>query len=269
MDSLLALSWPVRLVVLAAAIFGSVALLTALGFFVQRRLAHRKIFAVALTPGQHRRELGNALVFLSLLSLAATAYLGAGWVDWSAEGWAAGLCTFFLCWFGFDAYYYLLHRAMHTRALLRFHREHHRSRVTTPLTAFSTSVPECLGWLVGYAVVPLAMTAAGLRVHATGFAVYLLYNFLGNVLGHVDCEVVPAFGRRRLHSWTAHPIVYHALHHARFNGHYSFCATFMDRGLGSEWSDWPELHARVLAGRPLTSLQQRGGGETGGSPHMS
>lgn len=26
----------------------------------------------------------------------------------------------------------------------------------------------------------------------------------------------------------------------------------------AEWSDWPELHARVLAGEPLTGLKQRG-----------
>ncbi|MDC0666510.1 sterol desaturase family protein [Nannocystis radixulma] len=258
MDSLIALTWPVRLLVVATFVFTSVAVFTALAFALQRRLAHRRIFAVPLPPGQHRRELNNALVFLALLSLAATSWLGAGWVDWSGAGWASGLATFFLCWFGFDVYYYLLHRAMHTRGLIRFHREHHLSHVTTPLSAFSTSVPECLGWLVGYALVPLVMTAVGLPVHATGFVVYMLYNFLGNVLGHVDCEVVPAFGRERRHSWTAHPILFHALHHARYTGHYSFCATFMDRTLGSEWSDWPELHARVLAGQPLTSLKQRG-----------
>jgi hypothetical protein len=32
----------------------------------------------------------------------------------------------------------------------------------------------------------------------------------------------------------------------------------MDRLGGSEWRDWPDLHARVLAGDALTSLKQRG-----------
>ena len=258
MDLLIALPWPVRLAALAALLFGAAAAFTGLAFALERRLAHRRIFAIALHPGQRRRELTNALVFLSLLTIAATAYLGAGWVDWSGRGWAAGLVTFFACWFGFDVYYYLLHRAMHTRALIRVHREHHASHVTTPLTAFSTSIPECLDWIVGYALVPLGMTGLGLAVHPTGFLAYLLYNFWGNILGHVNSEVIPAFVARRVHSWTAHPIIYHSLHHARYTGHYSFCATFMDRTLGSEWSDWPELHARVVAGEPLTSLKQRG-----------
>lgn len=258
MATLIALSWPLRLAAIATVLFGTVALITAFAFACERRLAHRRIFALPIPAGQHRRELSNSLVFLTLMAIAATVFLGADLVDWSGHGWAAALVTFFASWFGFDVYYYALHRAMHTRPLIRLHREHHLSHVTTPLTAFSTSVPECLGWLVGYALVPLLLTALGVPVHPLGFAAYLLYNVFGNVLGHVNVEPIPAFVGRRLHSWTAHPIVYHSLHHARYTGHYSFCATFMDRAFASEWSDWPDLHARVLAGEPLTSLKQRG-----------
>jgi lathosterol oxidase len=258
MADLIALPWPVRLLAVAALLYGTAALLTVLGFALERRFAARRIFALPLAPGQHARELRNAVVFLALVAVAATAWLGAGTVDWTGHGWTAGLATFFACWFGFDVYYYLLHRAMHTRPLIRFHREHHRSHVTTPLTAFSTSVPECLGWIVGWTLAPTLLTAFGVAVHPVGFAAYMLYNFFGNVIGHLNAEVVPAFAARRVHSWTAHPIVFHALHHARYTGHYSFCATFMDRTCGSEWRDWPALHARVVAGAPLTDLKQRG-----------
>jgi lathosterol oxidase len=256
MDTLLALPWPVRLAALTALVFTAVAAFTGLALALERRSASRTIFAIPVPPGQRRREFNNSVVFLALLALAATFYLDR--VDWSGHGWAAGLVTFFACWFGFDAYYYFLHRAMHTRLLIRIHREHHASHVTTPLTAFSTSVPECLGWLVGYALAPTLLTALGVGVHPLGFAAYMLYNFWGNVLGHINAEVIPAFVGRRVHSWTAHPIVYHSLHHARYTGHYSFCATFMDRTCGSEWPDWPALHARVLAGAPMTSLKHRG-----------
>lgn len=258
MQALVDLAWPVRLVALAAIFYGTAAALTLVGFAVEARLKRSRIFALPLAPGQRRRELGNAVVFLGLLTLAAGLLLGAGIVDWSGGGWGAGLGTFFACWFAFDVYYYAMHRALHTRALIRLHREHHLSHVTTPLTAFSTSVPECLGWIVGYALVPLTFTALGLAVHPIGFAAYLFYNFFGNVIGHLNCELIPAALATRAQTWTAHPIVYHSLHHARYTGHYSFCATFMDRLGGSEWRDWPDLHARVLAGDALTSLKQRG-----------
>ncbi len=258
METLLALSWPVRLAALAILCFGMAAALTALGFVFERLFGGRRIFAMALPPGQYTRELRNGLMFLSLLTIAGTFYLGAGWVDWSGRGSVSGLVTFALCWLGFEVYYYLLHRAMHTRTLIRVHREHHRSHINTPLTAFSTSIPECLGWIVGYAFVPLVMTGLGLPVHPSGFLAYLIYNFSGNVIGHVNCEIFPAFAGRRSASWLAHPIIYHALHHARYTGHYAFGASFMDRSFGSEWSDWPELHAEVLAGAAMTSLKQRG-----------
>lgn len=258
METLLALSWPVRLVALAALFFGMAAAFTGLGFAIERLFGQRRIFAIALPRGQYLRELRNGLVFLTLLTIAATLYVGAGWVDWSGSGVGSGLVTFGLCWFGFEAYYYLLHRAMHTRALIRVHREHHLSHINTPLTAFSTSVPECLGWIVGYTFVPLLMTGLALPVHPLGLLAYLFYNFSGNVIGHVNCEIFPAIVGRRSASWLAHPIIYHALHHARYTGHYAFGASFMDRTFGSEWNDWPDLHAQVLAGSPMTSLKQRG-----------
>ena len=62
----------------------------------------------------------------------------------------------------------------------------------------------------------------------------------------------------RLGSWISHPIVYHSLHHARYNNHYSFGSSFMDRLLGTEWEDWSRLHQRVIAGKPLESFGERG-----------
>jgi sterol desaturase/sphingolipid hydroxylase (fatty acid hydroxylase superfamily) len=53
-------------------------------------------------------------------------------------------------------------------------------------------------------------------------------------------------------------IVYHLLHHARFDGHYGFGTAMMDRALGTEWPDWRELHLAIMDGAPLTSLRQKG-----------
>ena len=50
----------------------------------------------------------------------------------------------------------------------------------------------------------------------------------------------------------------HALHHARWTGHFGFASTWADRLFRTEWSDWPELHARIWRGDALTTLKQRG-----------
>lgn len=191
-----------------------------------------------------------------MAAIAFTVLTGAdlGWTS----GWLAGLLTFFGCFYGFEVYYYLLHRAMHTRALIRFHREHHESHVTTPLTAFSMSFVEGLGWIGGYVSGPLLLALLGAPVSLPGFALYLVGNYWGNIGGHVNTEFFPAAVGQRKNSWLVHPIIYHSLHHARYTGHYGFGTTFMDRWFNSEWSDWSRLHTRVLSGSPLPSLKHRG-----------
>jgi lathosterol oxidase len=256
LTSLLTSPWPVRLTVIASFLFALLALTTAVAYAIQRACAGYRIFAIPLRPNQERRELRNAVVFNTMAALAFTALTGAdlGWTT----GWLAALITFITCFFGFEIYYYLLHRAMHTRALIRIHREHHESHVNTPLTAFSMSIPEGLGWIVGYASGPLLLALLGAPVSLLGFALYLVGNYWGNVGGHVNTEFFPEPVGRRENSWLVHPIIYHSLHHARYTGHFGFGTSFMDRLFGSEWSDWSRLHARVLAGSPLTSLKHRG-----------
>ena len=90
---------------------------------------------------------------------------------------------------------------------------------------------------------------------------YLGYNVFGNMIGHVNVELGPRALTRSPMVWLAHPFTFHALHHARsFKKirHFGFGSTFMDRLAGTEWPDWVEAHAQVMAGEPL-----RGGGERG------
>ena len=89
-------------------------------------------------------------------------------------------------------------------------------------------------------------------------AYHLTYQIAGNVVGHANVDFFPAGAHKRVNSWISHPTTYHALHHARFNNHYSFGSSFMDRWMGTEWADWPELHARIIEGAALTKLSERG-----------
>lgn len=236
---------------------GLIAISTGAGFAIEAKLgSERRIFDLPLADGQLHWELLGTLRFFVM---GAFAFAGLIWIVPLAEESALSMATtFFVCWLGFEIYYWGLHRAMHLRPFYRFHRYHHDSRVTSPLTGYSMSTAESVGWLVGLIGVPLLL---GLftPISLLGLLAYhTLYQVPGNIIGHANVDFFPAAIEKRNNSWVSHPITYHSLHHARFVNHYSFGSTFMDRLLGTEWADWPELHARVIRGESLKKLSVRG-----------
>ncbi|MFO0610891.1 MAG: sterol desaturase family protein [Polyangiales bacterium] len=245
----------------ALAVFGFLVALTvhasALGFAVERLLPRRRIFAVPLFPGQYRFELLGNAVFLAVVTAAFTAALRFDVVRFGPGGALRDGLTFAAMLAGFQVYYWFLHRALHTKALVRFHRWHHRSQVTTPLTGQSVSFVESLGWVAGYVGLPWLYSRFA-PVGFWGLAGYVAFNVTGNVFGHANVEPTARPAASRAATWFANAFVYHALHHARWNGHYSFQAAFMDRVMGTEWNDWPALYDRIVEGHPLESLKARG-----------
>lgn len=237
--------------------------LVAVGFAWERSALgrRRRIFAMPVPAGQRRREALANLGFVILASVSFTVAVSGGLLRADAVGAGPALATFFTCLLGFEAYYYLQHRALHTRALIRFHRWHHASRVTTPLSGQSLGVVEALGWISGLLLFPAILTVCG-SLHAGALVVYLLASAAGNIIGHANAELHPHSSGERARSWASHPFTYHALHHARWTGHFGLGMSVLDRLLGSEWSDWPALHARVVDGEPLRSFKERGDGAT-------
>lgn len=255
MDAWLAsLSLPALVAVVAGAFIGLTIFTTASGFALERALRHRRIWDVPLDPGQYRFEAIGNLAYLGVNIVAFVAAIRLGLIPF-ADG--SPLLSFAISFFGFQVYYYFLHRLMHRRAFVRFHRWHHRSRVTTPLTGLSMSVVEAIGWAAGYLVVG-AIAARFVDFSAEGFYAYVAFNVYGNILGHANAEVPNPLARTRLGSLFSPPFLYHALHHARWTGHYALGTTVFDRLLGTEWEDWPALHARVIEGAPMESLKARG-----------
>jgi Delta7-sterol 5-desaturase len=229
----------------------------ACGFALERALPRRKIWALPLDPGQLRHELIGNVVFLAVTNTAFTLALASRATRFGDDSFARATATFLALALGFQLFYYGLHRAMHRRSLVRFHRWHHVSRVTTPLSGQSMSAVEALGWMVGYVALPVALSQL-VPISAAGWLAYMTFNVFGNIVGHANVEAVPHTPLLRWSALLGNAFVYHALHHARWNGHYSFAAALMDRLFGSEWPDWLELNARVGAGRPLTNLHERG-----------
>jgi sterol desaturase/sphingolipid hydroxylase (fatty acid hydroxylase superfamily) len=116
---------------------------------------------------------------------------------------------------------------------------------------------ETCGWLVGYIGLPLIFSRFA-PISFWGWAGYMAFNIMGNMVGHANVEPTTRISASRAVSTFANPFIYHSLHHARWTGHYSFQAALMDRLFGTEWSDWPALYERITAGKPLTSLKERG-----------
>lgn len=250
---------------LALVVGGSLVTLTIIGsisgFALERALAKRRIFAVPLFEGQHRFELLGNVVFLTVITAAFTAALKLGVVRFGATGALAASVTFFAMLLGFQVYYWFLHRAMHTPALLPIHRWHHRSQVTTPLTGQSVSVFEAIGWAVAFVGLPWLFGLIA-PVSFWGWVGYIAFNTFGNIVGHSNVEPTMPATATRLATYFANAFVYHSLHHARWNGHYSFQSALMDRLMGTEWSDWHALYERIIAGHPLQSLNERGDEQT-------
>lgn len=256
-STLLSGSWLLTAGVVLAALLSVSAYATALGFAAERLLPRRRIFAVPLFDGQYRFEaLGNA-VFLAVATAAVTAGLRGGALRFGESSPARNVATFVGMTWGFQVFYWFLHRAMHHRALVRIHRWHHRSQVTTPLTGQSMSAAEAALWMLGYVALP-ALASRVTPLGFWGWAGYLGFNVFGNVFGHANVECVIPAGATRAASLFSNAFVFHALHHARWTGHYGFQGAGMDRLMGTEWSDWPALYASVDRGRPITSLKQRG-----------
>jgi len=118
------------------------------------------------------------------------------------------------------------------------------------------SVVEAIGWAVGYLLVP-ALASLVVPWSALGWVAYIVYNVSGNIIGHVNVEFYNPFSRVRLLSVFMPPVIYHALHHARWTGHYGFASTGLDGLLRTEFDDWKAVSRRVASGEPLTSLKQR------------
>ncbi len=247
-----------QLVLLCGVLLGAmIAVATAVGFALEAWLGDdRRVFDLPRAEGQLRWELIGTLRFIVMGAFAFAWLLEV--VPTAPDTPISIVTTFVGTWFGFEVYYWCLHRVMHQKPFYGFHRYHHESRVTSPLTGYSMSTVESLGWLVGLIGVPLLLAQIS-PISLVGLLAYhVLYQVSGNVIGHANVDFFPAAASKRIASWISHPITYHSLHHARFNNHYGFGSTFMDRLLGTEWADWPELHSRVVRGEALTKLSVRG-----------
>ena len=130
---------------------------------------------------------------------------------------------------GFEAYFYGMHRLLHTRALFRsIHSVHHRSKTPTVLSALSLHPIEAL-LIAGF--LPAAMVAT--ELHVASIAISSLYLSVSIGLAHCGYELFPrGFTRVPVLGWYVTPLV-HDAHHSRADVNYGATLNLFDRLLGT------------------------------------
>src|SRR5262245_25830644 len=150
-------------------------------------------------------------------------------VDLEPIGHGSLLLQLVLVVVGFEAYYYAVHRLLHTRTLFRrVHAVHHRSKSPTMLSALSWHPIEAI-LIAGYLPAVMAVT----ELHLAAIASASVFLSTSIALAHSGREIFPrTLDRVPILGWYVTPLV-HDAHHARSNVNYGASLNLFDRLLGT------------------------------------
>jgi Delta7-sterol 5-desaturase len=156
---------------------------------------------------------------------------------------------FALYFFGFDTYFYWLHRLMHIEPIYTLvHKVHHRSISPNPLTTLSVSPVESL---INGGFVPLF--TALMTVHVSTMALITPCNIVMGFYVHSGIEFFPRWWNK---TWLTRWFItatFHDQHHRFFKGNYGGYTTLWDWICGtvrpSFLADFEKVTTRPL--RPL------------------
>jgi len=198
--------------------------MTALTRSLARRGIGRVLDARALKPDQSRREWRQSLHSVLIFGIGMVVPWGLLQLGWAqlAPSASAGRIALeiaaLLVWN--DVHFWLNHRLLHTRRLVRFHGDHHRSVVTTPWSTYSFHPIEAI-MLGNIILLPMLVH----DFYFWSLASVPVLSLLLNVIGHANYDFFPRVS-------DTHPLAAsrrHHLHHARPAGNYGFALAFMDQ----------------------------------------
>ena len=216
----------------------------------------RRIYNLEASQDQLRDELANSWITSPLHSLLIAGALYSGILYEYPETWLNITYTFVIVFVWTEIWHYFSHRAMHHRALLFIHREHHKSRITTPLSSISFSFLEKFIFSFGI-VGPVAMLSWVMPISFYGIVAYYVFYFVTNALGHSNIEIrEPGYAR----TWIGRIIntpAYHAMHHARYVKNYGLITSTLDRMFNTMWQDYDKVQSRAASDQPLNKLSER------------
>ena len=129
-----------------------------------------------------------------------------------------------------DVHFWINHRLLHTRRLVRYHGDHHRSVVTTPWSTYSFHPIEAL-MLGNIILLPMLVH----DFYFWSLASVPVLSLILNLIGHSNWDFFPKVS-------DTHPLAAsrrHHLHHARPAGNYGFALAFMDQIMGTKVKTGP------------------------------
>ncbi len=196
-------------------------------------------------PKQKDYNRDVAFSVLSILIFATVAYITFtalkpynniyyGAIDHYGMLWYA--LSFVWMFFLHDAYFYWAHRIMHHPAIFKqVHLVHHKSTNPSPWTAYAFHPMEAI---VEAGIAPVI--AFTLPVHSSAFIIFMLFQIIYNVYGHLGYELYPSgFAKTKIGRWV-NTSTAHNQHHKYFKGNYGLYTLIWDRWMGTLRSDYEE-----------------------------
>ncbi|WP_394759533.1 sterol desaturase family protein [Flavobacterium sp.] len=149
--------------------------------------------------------------------------------------------SFVWMFFLHDTYFYWCHRAMHHSFLYRkVHLIHHKSTNPSPWTAYAFHPLEAI---IEAGIAPLI--AFTIPVHRTAFFIFMLFQIIYNVYGHLGYELYPkGFNKTWIGKWVNTGTA-HNQHHKLFFGNYGLYTLIWDRILGTVRDDYDATFEEV------------------------
>ena len=232
----LAVLWAVAYGGLLVLYFGCGGVLQA----VSRRHPERRLQARA--PSDRATDIRQSVGSLATIAFYVAGGLwaqGQGFVLWSPLelNWVTAIVGLALSLVLYDAWFYWLHRLMHTRAMYRFHAQHHKSIAPTPWSNNNDTIVGAFVEQSYFLLAPLVLPFPPVVLIA-----HKVWDQVTGMIGHAGYEFFASPSARS--PWPGVCTTYHDQHHAHFHCNFANTFTLWDRLMGTLH---PSYDARVEA----------------------
>jgi Delta7-sterol 5-desaturase len=216
----------------------------------------RLIYNVSANQEQLKEELNNSFFTSPLHAILIWLALFTGFLKDHPATIVSFVYTFLIVFVWTEIWHYFSHRLMHHKSLLWIHREHHKSKITNPLSSMSFSFLEKFIFSVGI-LAPAAALSFVIPVSLYGIIAYYIFYFITNTLGHSNIEIrKPGYANTFMGKIFNTP-AYHAMHHARYVKNYGLITSVLDRLFNTMWEDYDKVQTRAAENKPLQKLSER------------
>lgn len=217
--------------------------------FLRGKLSNKKIqqkYPKMSKVWQEVKHSSHTALIFGFLALVVNWMTNAGWTqiytDFSEFGIGYAVLSFFVILIIHDTYFYWMHYSMHKfKPLQKFHAIHHKSHNPTPWAAMAFHPIEALA---EFAFIPLAVIL--IPFHPVVLALFGIFSFVFNVIGHLGFEVFPKWSTR-------HPILkwvntstHHNMHHKNGSANFGFYFNFWDTVMGTNHKNYLDKFDEVV-----------------------